>query len=145
MIRLGDFFTNTYIRMKLPLLVLFLISFIFIVIAVILIRQLYLLATDSPYRISSQAAKRRIQEDKVDVILDVRTGLERNTLGFYPGSIHIPSAYLDKEIPMKYPNKQTRILAYCNTGHRARMATDKLHALGYTNAVYISSTYTSLQ
>jgi rhodanese-related sulfurtransferase len=47
-------------------------------------------------------------------------------------------------MPNRYPNKQTRILAYCNTGHRARMATDKLQALGYRNAVYISSGYTSL-
>lgn len=128
--------------MKLRLL---LISFVFIVVAVILIRQLYLLATDSPYRVSSQEAKGRIQNGKVDLVLDVRTALERTTLGFYPGSIHIPSADLDTIMPIKYPNKQLRILAYCNTGHRARMATDKLHALGYTNAVYISSTYTTLQ
>lgn len=128
--------------MKLRLL---LISFVFIIVAAILIRQLYLLATDSPYRVSSQEAKRRIQSGKVDLVLDVRTALERTTLGFYPGSIHIPSADLDTIMPNKYPNKKLRILAYCNTGHRARMATDKLHALGYTNAVYISSTYTSLQ
>ena len=47
-------------------------------------------------------------------------------------------------MPQEYPNKNIRILAYCNTGHRARMATDKLQSLGYTHAVYISSTYTSL-
>jgi len=112
--------------------------------ACLLIRQAYLYATDSPYRISSAEAKRRIQHGEFDLILDVRTPLERATLGVYPGSVPIPSSDLESVMPTKYPNKQIRILAYCNTGHRARMATDKLHALGYEKAVYISSTYTSL-
>ena len=105
----------------------------------------YLYATDSPHRISSQDAKQRIQAGDIDVILDVRTDIERATLGSYPGSVHIQSADLEKVMPTQYPNKQTRILAYCNTGHRARAAADKLHALGYDNATYISSMYTSLQ
>lgn len=106
--------------------------------------QLYLYATDSPYRISSKEAKERIRNRRIDLILDVRTTIERTTLGFYPGSVHIQSSDLDRVMPKLYPNKQIRILAYCNTGHRARMATDKLHSLGYKNAVYISSHYQSL-
>ncbi len=118
---------------------------IVLAIVALLIYHAYLYATDSPYRISSQKAKRRIDSNDVDVILDVRTKMERDTLGYYPGSVHIPSADLDVIMPKLYPNRETRILAYCNTGHRARMATDKLHALGYKNAVYITSTYTTLQ
>jgi rhodanese-related sulfurtransferase len=121
-----------------------LISVLIIVILLLIIRQAYLYATDSPYRISAKDAKHRIQQGKIDLILDVRTLLERNTLGFYPGSVHIQSSDLEKMMPNLYPNKQIRILAYCNTGHRARMATDKLHALGYINAVYISSQYQNL-
>lgn len=111
---------------------------------IIVVRAAYLYATDSPYRISSQKAKQLIQSNKFDVILDVRTNLEQATLGIYPGSVHIPSADIERMVPNQYPNKQTRILIYCNTGHRARMAADKLHALGYRNAVYISSGYSSL-
>jgi len=122
-----------------------LVGIIFVIAAAIfLIRQAYLYATDSPYRISSQEAKRRIQNHQIDAILDVRTTMERATLGFYPGSVPIPSGDLEAKMPSLYPNKETRILAYCNTGHRARMAADKLHALGYKNAVYISSTYGSI-
>ena len=104
----------------------------------------YQYAVDSPYRISSQVAKQRVNANQVDVLLDVRTDLERATLGFYPGSVHIQSADLEAKMPLLYPNKDIRILAYCNTGHRARMATDKLHALGYNNSVYIATQYTSL-
>jgi len=120
------------------------ISILVFILLICFIRAAYLYATDSPYRISSQKAKQLIQSNKIDVILDVRTNLEQATLGTYPGSTHIPSADIERMMPNSYPNKQTRILVYCNTGHRARMATDKLHALGYTNAVYISSGYSSL-
>jgi rhodanese-related sulfurtransferase len=105
----------------------------------------YQYAVDSPYRISSAEAKDLLQTDQMDLVLDVRTDLERRTLGYYPGSVHIQSADLETRMPKQYPDKNIRILAYCNTGHRARMATDKLHKLGYDNARYISSTYTSLQ
>jgi rhodanese-related sulfurtransferase len=106
---------------------------------------LYKYATDSPHRISSDEAKRRISAKEIDIVLDVRTDTERKTLGIYPGSLHIQSADLPVEAPKQLPNKKARILAYCNTGHRARMATDKLHELGYKNAVYISGQHTSLR
>jgi rhodanese-related sulfurtransferase len=105
---------------------------------------LYRYAVISPYRISSEEAKQRIQRKQFDVILDVRTDLERNTLGFYPQSVHIQSADLERRMAQEFTDKNIRILAYCNTGHRARAATDKLHELGYKNALFISSTYKTL-
>ena len=104
----------------------------------------YQYAVDSKYRVSSEKAKELIKDKKIDLVLDVRTDTERNTLGYYPGSKHIQSADLEKRMVSEHPNKDARILSYCNTGHRARMATDKLHELGYKNAIYISSTYKSL-
>ena len=105
---------------------------------------LYRYAVISPYRISSEEAKQRIQRKQFDVLLDVRTDLERNTLGFYPQSVHIQSADLEQRVAQQFPEKNIRILAYCNTGHRARAATDKLHELGYKNALFISSSYKTL-
>ena len=101
-------------------------------------------AVNSQYRISPAEAKRRLRTNQFDVILDVRTDLERATLGSYPNSVHIQSADLEREMPKRFPKKSTRILAYCNTGHRARMASEKLNALGYKNSVYIATPYTSL-
>ena len=105
---------------------------------------MYRYAIDSPYRINSGYAKQLIKQGKIDLILDVRTKLEHSSLGFYPGSVHIQSSELDELMPKYYPDKNIRILAYCNSGQRARIATEKLHALGYVNAVYIATTYLSL-
>jgi len=119
-------------------------SVIFILLLCIFFGYAYYYSISSPFRISSKEASKRILAGEFDLILDVRTDLERNTLGFFPGSIHITSADLEKKMPSLYPDKETRILAYCNTGQRARAATEKLHSLGYKNAFYISSQYTTL-
>jgi phage shock protein E len=119
----------------------------YIIVAIIvgaLVYYLYNLAVDSPHRISSLEAKQKLQQGGFDVILDVRTDLEVKTLGFYPGSVHIPSPEIPSKVPAQYPNKETRILLYCNTGHRARIATDILHKLGYKNTVYISGGHKSI-
>jgi hypothetical protein len=105
---------------------------------------LYRYAMDSPYRISTEDAKNRIKNNKIDLILDVRTDAEVKLLGFYPGSVHIQSADLEKRMSREYPDKNIRILAYCNSGQRARIATEKLHKLGYKNSLYIATPHQSL-
>jgi len=119
-------------------------SILFLLVTGAIVYYLYDLATNSKFRISSQTAKQLLAQNKFDLVLDVRTLLERNTLGVYPNSVHIQSADLEKEMPSRYPDKNIRILVYCNTGHRARIATDKLQALGYTNSVYISGNHNSI-
>ena len=121
--------------------------FILLVLALVAIGlgvYLYKYAMESPYRIDVADAKRRIQDGEFDVILDVRTDVERATLGYYPNSIHIQSADLEEQMRRRFPSKNIRILAYCNSGQRARIATEKLHALGYKNSFYIATTYLSL-
>ena len=98
----------------------------------------------SPYKISIDEAKRLIKNKTVDVILDVRTDLERKTSAFYPDSVNIQSSEFEKRLPKEFPNKNLHILVYCKSGRRARIATEKLHQLGYKNAKYITSVYNSL-
>ena len=98
----------------------------------------------SPYRITPFEAKRRLAAGDFDVVLDVRTSAERDLIGSYPGSVHIPSADLERDFPTKFPNKGVKVLVYCNTGQRARRATDILHSLGYPNVVYIAGSHLSL-
>lgn len=115
-----------------------------IAIIAILLLVAFLYARGSPYLISATAAKERLQRKEIDVVIDVRTAFERQNLGYYPGSVHIPAADLTEELPNRYPNRNTRILVYCNTGQRARAATEKARALGYTDVHYIASSHLSL-
>lgn len=121
------------------------LTIIFVLVVLMFIMfYMYQYAVDSQYRIDVTEAKNRIQNNEVDLILDVRTDLELKTLGFYPGSVHIQSADLESEMAKKYPNKDIKIIAYCNSGQRARLATEKLQKMGYKNSAYIATTYLSL-
>ena len=112
---------------------------------VIAVTAAWLYALMSPLRIPAGIAKAKLQKGEFDVVLDVRTQWERDNLGFRRGSAHIPSGQLEKEFPKLYPDKQTRVLIYCNSGQRARRAAETLQSMGYKNAVYILGGYGSLQ
>ena len=106
--------------------------------------SLYNYARDSPYLVTPQQAKQAIRDGKVDIVLDVRTKQERDLLGYYPGSFHIPSGELELRLPQEFPNKGTRFLVYCNTGQRARKATDLMRSMGYNYVNYIATSHVSL-
>ena len=104
----------------------------------------YAISWVSPQRLSAEDAKTMIQDHTIDVILDVRTDVERSLLGYYPGSIHIPAGDIPTEVPKRFPNTNMTFLIYCNTGQRARRAAATLQGLGYPNVYYIASGHTSL-
>jgi phage shock protein E len=115
----------------------------FIVFLAILLYGFYF-SMSSPYMISAEKARKLLNQKKIDLVLDVRTKMERDVFGYFPGSIHIPVPNLDQEAIRKYPNKDVNILVYCNTGQRARVATEKLRSFGFKNVVYIPTSHVGL-
>lgn len=118
--------------------------FLLIIIILYGIYSIYSYTFVSPYLVPSSIAKILLNSNKVDLVLDVRTNVERQTLGYYPNSVHIQSSELKEKMPQSYPNKEALIIVYCNTGQRARKATDILHSMGYNNAIYIASGHKSI-
>lgn len=95
---------------------------------------------EGPYRVDIDEARKT----KYDVYLDVRTHVERDLLGFYPNSVHIPATELQGRVMKEIPDKKKKILVYCNTGHRAKLAAQKMREMGYVNAVYIAESFREL-
>lgn len=94
--------------------------------------------------VSIETAREHIKNKKYNVILDVRTQLEYN-MGHFPTSLNIPVASIEKRtLEQVIPNKDASILIYCNTGQRARYASEQLEKYGYKNIHYIAGTYGSL-
>lgn len=111
----------------------FLIASVVVAFIAIILVSLHKYALDSPYRISSTEAKKRIAEKKIDIILDARTDWELTTFGAYPGSLHIQNGDINTK---QLPDKKARVLVFCNIGHTARVVADKLHTMGYKNTAY---------
>jgi phage shock protein E len=97
-------------------------------------------AKDSPFRLRADEAKARILRGDIKVVLDVRTDVEW-WAGHYPGAVHIPTGELLMEAYHMLPNIAEPILIYCNTGQRARHATEVLRSLGYKSVWYIAEGY----
>lgn len=93
--------------------------------------------------ISSEKAKEMLINKNIDLVIDIRTKLEYN-LGHYPNAINIPVTSISKD-STKDINKNQHILVYCNTGQRARKASEMLNKLGFNNVYYIAGTYRSIK
>jgi rhodanese-related sulfurtransferase len=88
-------------------------------------------------------AKSLLKQGKFDHVVDVRTDAEWD-FGHLPLAIHIPLKQVGELLPQRIPDKSARILFYCNTSTRARMAAETAQASGYTNVRYLVGLYTNL-
>jgi len=92
--------------------------------------------------LSSYKAKKMIASGEIDIIIDVRTSTEYS-FGNYINSINIPVQSFSKD-KFKNFNKNKTYLVYCNTGQRARRASELLKQFGFKKVYYIAGHYTSL-
>jgi phage shock protein E len=105
---------------------------------------LYKYAMTGAAYISAEDAKKKLDNNEIDIVLDVRTNMEYN-LGHYPNAKHIPVTLLEERVVNEIPDRMTSILIYCNTGQRSRKASEILMKLGYKNVRYIAGTYLTLR
>lgn len=93
--------------------------------------------------IESLKAKKLIEQNHLDVILDVREDNEWNE-GHYPNAVHIPVDKVEKKFKSKFPDKNLKILIYCRSGMRANKAYGILQSQGYNNIQVLNGPYTNL-
>jgi rhodanese-related sulfurtransferase len=97
----------------------------------------------SPLAIYPNDAKEQIKQAKYDHIVDVRSNMEWNA-GHYPLAIHISLNQVADILPQRIPDKKARILFYCNSSTRARMAAETAEKIGYKNIRYLVGIYTNI-
>ena len=89
---------------------------------------------------ASQADALRRSGEAV-ILVDVREPEERRA-GFIPGSLSIPAGQLERLAPRMLPNRNAKLLVYCQTGSRSWLAAGRLCEMGYTR-VYDMGGYLS--
>ncbi len=97
----------------------------------------------SPLAMYPADAKDALKKGEFDAVVDVRTDAEWNT-GRYPLAIHVPVNQIGTLLGQRIPDKKTKILFYCNTSTRARVAAEEAQKLGYTNVRYLLGTHKNL-
>ena len=92
-----------------------------------------LLTLNKKYQsISPQEAKKVMESDKNILLIDVRT-LEEYRGNHIPNSHSVPLDNLSIGIEKLVPNKDTKLILYCQSGARSNVACNQLVKLGYTN------------
>ena len=109
----------------------------------ILLIAFILYNTSSPLAIYPEEAKEKLKDGQYDAVVDVRTDTEWNT-GHYPLAIHVPTKDISTVLPQRIPDRKAKILFYCNTSTRARMAAEQAEKMGYANIQYLVGTHTNL-
>lgn len=82
--------------------------------------------------ISPAEARKRLDNEKGIVLLDVRTPEEYRE-GHVPGSILLPVDELEAKIAGIIPDKQTTVFVYCRSGRRSAIAANTMIKLGYSS------------
>lgn len=100
------------------------------------------LALSGAQHISVEVARERLRRQELKTVIDVRTEAEY-AMGRYPYAFNVPLGSISAR-RLRGIMKSSPILVYCNTGHRARLAANKLMKLGYPNVYYISGSYREL-
>jgi rhodanese-related sulfurtransferase len=98
---------------------------------------------NSPLAIYPEDAKTALKKGEFYAVVDVRTDAEWN-MGRYPLAIHVPVNQIGTVLGQRIPDKKTKILFYCNTSTRARMAAEEAQKMGYTNVRYLLGTHKNI-
>lgn len=83
-------------------------------------------------QITAEAAKEIMDREMGYVILDVRTE-EEFAAGYIPGAILIPDYDITLMVEDVLKDKNQKILIYCRSGRRSKIAAQVMVAMGYTN------------
>lgn len=89
---------------------------------------------DGYYNITQSYAKEIMDSEEKVTILDVRTKDEFDE-GHIKGAILIPHDEIDESISDIISEKDKKILVYCRSGNRSKVASKTLSELGYSNVM----------
>jgi rhodanese-related sulfurtransferase len=83
-------------------------------------------------KITAEEAKKKIDENKDVIVLDVRTQEEYES-SHIEGAILIPDTDISDHAEEVLTDKSATILVYCRSGRRSALAAQNLSDLGYTS------------
>lgn len=103
-------------------------------------------ARESVRGISSQDAKRQIDQNPQTLVVDVQDAADAGSCGLIPGGINISLGMLpiraDQELPehlraAELQDRSRPVLVTCGVGGQAALGASILHQMGFTDVAYI--------
>jgi rhodanese-related sulfurtransferase len=76
--------------------------------------------------------KRRMDEGEKLLLIDVREDNEW-AQGHLPGAVHMGRGIIERDIEIRVPQTDTKMVLYCGGGFRSALVADNLQKMGYTS------------
>lgn len=78
------------------------------------------------------------------LLVDVREDHEW-AAGHAAGALHLGKGIIERDIEMKVPDKDTRLVLYCGGGYRSALVADNLRRMNYTDAISLDGGWRAWQ
>ena len=78
--------------------------------------------------------KRRLDAGEKIVLVDTREESEW-ARGHLPDAIHLSKGIIERDVEVRFPNKDAELVLYCGGGYRSALSADNLQKMGYKNVV----------
>ena len=105
------------------------------------------LVNDAKKRIKEEdfrATKKRLDASEQIILVDTREDVEW-ARGHIPGAIHLGKGIIERDIELRVPDTNTKLILYCGGGFRSALVADNLQKMGYTNAISLDGGWRALK
>jgi rhodanese-related sulfurtransferase len=103
----------------------------------------------SGYQALVKDAKTRVKEIDIEQLKALQSSGDKFTLidvrednewaaGHAKSAIHIGKGVIERDIELRIPQKDARLVLYCGRGSRSALAADALAKMGYSNVVSLA-------
>ena len=75
--------------------------------------------------------KKRMDAGEKFALVDVREESEW-ARGHLPNAVHLGKGIIERDIELRFPDKNSEIVLYCGGGFRSALSADNLQKMGYT-------------
>jgi rhodanese-related sulfurtransferase len=95
-------------------------------------------------QIDVEGYKKMVGAGAPHVLVDVREDNEWDK-GRVRGAVHLSRGIIERDIEVKYPDKETPLVLYCGGGFRSALAADSLQKMGYNQAISLDGGWKALK
>jgi rhodanese-related sulfurtransferase len=78
--------------------------------------------------------KRRLDAGEKIVLVDTREESEW-ARGHLPDAVHLSKGIIERDVEVRFPDKNAEIVLYCGGGFRSALSAENLQKMGYKNVV----------
>jgi rhodanese-related sulfurtransferase len=78
--------------------------------------------------------KRRLDAGETIALVDTREESEW-TRGHLPDAVHLSKGIIERDVELRFPDKNAELVLYCGGGFRSALCADNLQKMGYKNVV----------